>query len=318
MVCGVLACGSQTPPEASSVSAGPSSTGGEAVSVTNSASTAVSEGTDGPELTGTSEHGLSSTSQPSPTSTGNFTTGSTGVGSTGGPGGSTSGSSGGDPVYCAGFDSVYDGNIDLVFPEDKLPLIGVECVTGVIYAHDSVGDFLGLESLVRVEGGIDLWGLDSPGTITSLQGLNNLAYVGTLYIRYSALQSLSGLEALEETASTVMIYECPLLHSLAGLSALHTVGGSLYLSFWWDGWGFPALQDLGGLQALRTIKLGLEIADTNLKDLDELSTLESIGNGAAIRDNPLLPTCKVEEFLKGVQVGGGTVNENNMPDACSP
>ena len=77
------------------------------------------------------------------------------------------------------------------------------------------------------------------------------------------------------------------------------------------------MQNLGDLQALRTIGGDLEIFDTSLTDLDELAGLESVGGNGNVFGNKLLPTCKAKALLETAGVGGSIHYENNMPDACS-
>jgi len=232
---------------------------------------------------------------------------------------STAGTTGEELNWCVGFDAVYWGDLELRISADKLPLMGVECVAGGIMIHDAIGDLLGLESIVRVEGGIGVSALEYPGTLSSMAGLNNLQYAGGLAVTYSEISSLAGLEALEELSwGGLFLYANPNLHELSGLAALYTIEGSVALGSHVFQTPYPGLQDLGGLQALRTVGIDLEIVETSLTDLDELAALESVGGYALITFNKLLPSCEAKELLDGIIVGETQEYSGNKPDACDP
>ena len=229
----------------------------------------------------------------------------------------TSGVSSGDidPELCAGFMNVWPGDVELTEPADKAQLFGIECIAGNLWIHDGVEDLLGLESLVRVEWNVTVHGLQHPGSLASLKGLDNLEHALHFTVYHSSLTTLEGLESLKELAGGLEIYGSK-VESLSGLTSLTHVDGWFRLGSQGADYGQPALTDLVGLESLVSVGMAFEIYATSLSDLKELAALQSIGGYVSVVGNSDLPTCVVLDFLTSVTIGEGSFQEGNKADQC--
>ena len=142
---------------------------------------------------------------------------------------------------------------------------------------------------------------------------------GSLHIRGTDLQDLSGLESLERIEGSLSIgYEAdscmgnPSLVDVSALGNLETVEGELAIVC--NG----ALEGLDGLQTLSTVGEDLWIGlNDSLLDLDGLSGLESVAGWLDVENNNSLPTCEAIELLEQLDPPPSDVCIiSNLEDEC--
>ncbi len=142
----------------------------------------------------------------------------------------------------------------------------------------------GLDSLSYVAGHV--WILDN-SSLFSIANLNNLQYVGSLYIAYNeSLIDLTGLNDLDSIGNSLSITDNEILNSLTGLENLSYIGSYLSIGSSMYSSGNPALIDLSGLVSLASIGGNLSIHNNNsLNNLVGLNNLVSIGGTIWISNN---------------------------------
>lgn len=131
---------------------------------------------------------------------------------------------------------------------------GINRVDGkVIISGAAITSLLPLAKLDSVKG-LEIYFND---TLTSLQGLHNLKYVGgTLYLRDNKkLTHIDALSGLRTVGKDLVVLDHPKLENLSGLAGLQRVGGSVYIGV--EGWKTPpkargnaALANFCGLKPL--------------------------------------------------------------------
>jgi hypothetical protein len=119
--------------------------------------------------------------------------------------------------------------------------------------------------------------------LEDVSALMGIRYIGRdLYIEYSAIKSLSGLDSLNYIGSSFQLVSNSNLAALNGLESLTHVGFSLNIEH------FCQIQNLEGLNALQECGF-LQLVDLPfLNSLDGLESLDSIFNNLEISYNPLL------------------------------
>lgn len=198
-----------------------------------------------------------------------------------------------------------EGDVIVRNQEDLVALEGCQVIEGSLHVVAFEGADLGpLYALTAVRDTLDIGGgwvlVDDPETavpdrseywLASLHGLESLESVGTLSITGHMGQDVDALANLRHVTSGVLMIE--LNRALADLGGLRnaTVLRSLYIS------GCPALEGIEPLElpermtdlvldfsGIRRLELGvrditgqLHLDHTELRDLDGLSSLESVG-----------------------------------------
>lgn len=149
------------------------------------------------------------------------------------------------PAPGAGPDTV-EGDAIVTDAADLAALAGVRAIAGDLVVEQTTLDAVELPLLEEVGGDVRVWENDALATLA----LPSLALVG----------------------GDLSLYDDPVLDSLAGLSRLRSVGGTLSLN------RLEALVDLRGLEALETVGADLYVFhDVSLASLDGLASLRSVG-----------------------------------------
>ncbi len=205
-------------------------------------------------------------------------------------------------------------------------------------------DLHGLEGLTQVNG---IMRLSGNRALVSLAGLDNITVVEeNVQIRGNkALPSLEGLSSLAEIPSSIdgaglYIVINPVLANVDGLCSLTYVGGNLGIGgndslvsledlsgLEYVGQRFsinsPLLEDLDGLENLYHVGAIWVIGNNpSLKNLDALMNIGEITGPIGIAENPVLPSCEVQQFVDHVISLGwnGTLSVKNNWNAgtCFP
>ncbi|MEO6600362.1 MAG: hypothetical protein ABIQ16_10850 [Polyangiaceae bacterium] len=158
--------------------------------------------------------------------------------------------------------------------------------------------------------GVYLQGLDQLSSLSVLSDVESLSALSLSTLK--GLSNLHGLERLRDV-SDLRLEALPQLSTLSGLSGLRNVYTLSLISL-------GKLEGLGGLSSLEHIYTDLILEENPL--LSSLAPFLSWPPGAvrgsvAIRDNPLLPQCEVEQFTI-TQVTSNTcaLCTGNLPGAC--
>ncbi len=212
-----------------------------------------------------------------------------------------------------------------VFYTDLGSLEGIECLTSVggglwIEGNenlDSLKELANLESIMGIMGS-DTYNdtfdvnksvaieIRSNPLLTDLQGLNRIsAVVGSVSIGYNdGLSTLEGLNGLTSIDGDLNIDGNVALKSFAGLESLSEVTGSFTIHgdppYPEQGW--VMLDELIGLQELRTVGADFQIYRTGLSSLSELANLRSVGGALGIQENDLL--ANLDGLVNLTTVGG--------------
>ena len=221
-------------------------------------------------------------------------------------------------------DGTYQG--DVVLNDSRISqLQGCVYIAGNVRVETSARrDLVGLESLRRIEGSLEVaaapsagpvslrglanlecvsgdltlgpdWGV---GTLRDLRGLDRLRAVRALRVQnLPALEDLQGLSALEE-AERIDVIGCDNLASLAGLDALRVVHGRLRVSH------NATLNTLSGvprLQAVRELVLEDNAALENLqglsRDVSELLALSVERNASLLTLDGLEALTQIQQLF---------------------
>lgn len=109
--------------------------------------------------------------------------------------------------------------------------------------------------------------------------------------------SLDALENLEVVGEDLRFHNDNVT-SFQGIAKVHTVGGGLNLN------SVPDLEDLRGLEKVRTLK-SLRIAyNPKLQTLAGLDGLEAVEGDVYIKGNEVVPVAEIDALLARIQVGG--------------
>jgi hypothetical protein len=155
-------------------------------------------------------------------------------------------------------------------------------------------DITDLSPLANIELFDGILTIQNNTSLTTLEGLDNLANAKTLLIlSNNLLTDLSGLEALTSVSGTLRIGSNNNLVSLDGLDSL-TTAGSVYVS------SNNLLANLSGLGGLESVSDIISINDNNsLASLNGLTSLTSVAR-ILIGGNPVLPDLSGLEALRSV------------------
>ena len=128
--------------------------------------------------------------------------------------------------------------------------------------------------------------IDNNGSLTNLNGLENLDSVGVLFITSNAvLNDLNGLDGLNQTDIVSLIID-----DNSSLTTINTLNNFVYSGFLNIG-GNSALQAISGLNNLQTLGGLLQIIENpSLTDLSGLNGLTTINQNLQILDNDALTT----------------------------
>ncbi len=164
------------------------------------------------------------------------------------------------------------------FPQDYP---GCTVIQGDVTIKSSVINTDSLSILTEIQGTLDI---TTTPLLESLEGLIGLQKIGgDLYIHRNAIEpplnDLNGFNNLTEIEGSLFITSTRSIISLEGFENLTTIGGSFTLSN-------NEILTLSGLNSLTTIGDSLIIKGQNIiENLDNLSTLESVGGSVRIRSN---------------------------------
>ncbi len=164
----------------------------------------------------------------------------------------------------------YVGDVNATSAADLDVLVGVDCLDGDLWIHDSaLSDLSQLGALEDVTGELKI---EINASLTSLSGLENLAAAGRLVVRdHAALSSLAALGALEVVDGDVFIMRNAALSDLTGLDALEVIGGGMQID------NNDGLADLTGLGALESVGDFFAVqSEDSLTSLDGLDALQTI------------------------------------------
>jgi hypothetical protein len=149
----------------------------------------------------------------------------------------------------------------------------------------------------------------SPGTLDQIDLLVNVRRIdGKLEIQDTVLTDLDFLICLEEVSKDITLYNNDALVSMAGLDGITLVGDAppsqQDADPALDSWGNIAISDhdalvaIDGLAALQDIPLGLLVSRNGaLTDISGLDNLQTVGEFAMIRENPMLCASHVMDVL---------------------
>ncbi|GIL53573.1 hypothetical protein Vafri_9184 [Volvox africanus] len=152
----------------------------------------------------------------------------------------------------------------------------------VIWANGDIGTGLWpLRGLTAVYGQLVILGArDGSSTLETLQGLDNLQYVGGLHLVYlNQLRNLTGLGSLRTVRGDLNILFCASLQSTRGLGPLTSIYTDLYLK------GNRGLWDMSGFRAIRSIGWDLHLQDMPyIKNLEGLSAVQTVYGEIVIKN----------------------------------
>jgi hypothetical protein len=198
-------------------------------------------------------------------------------------------------------------------PANLQELVSIECIEGNVSIAGSAGSLESLIALRRIGGSLFI---SEPGWAnTGLAGLEGLEFVGGVVRIFDVdLESLNGLNNLAEVGSLEFHGVTP--GDFDGLDSLTTIHGRMMLGEFLAGWTCPNLVSLSGLPSLVSIGHDMEIYGTALTELSGLADLQAIGGELRIHHNASLPNCEAFTFAESVNVGGDVEIVMNKQDAC--
>jgi hypothetical protein len=178
---------------------------------------------------------------------------------------------------------------------------GCERFRGAVFVpHAFTGDLLVLTALRVIEE--DFGSLSNNANLETLEGLNQLQWVGSFSFSQDALLDLSAMSNLVGVDDFFDISALPNLVDCHGLASLATIGGTV--SFEANG----ELTSLDGLSGLEWIGGDLEIVDNaKLESLSGLSNLRRVDGSVRIQFNGALPADEIDSLLSRIEVGGDVI-----------
>lgn len=132
----------------------------------------------------------------------------------------------------------------------------------------------------------------------SLDGLRNLQHIGHLHVYGSQLTSLDGLGQQRRIGD--LLIQAPQLTSISVLSSLEAIDGFL------DTLEAERLDDLTGLQNVRSIGGDMEVRLTSADQIGIFEKLESVGGDVFLRTEEEL-ICEAGLFFSQKSIGGTLV-----------
>ena len=187
------------------------------------------------------------------------------------------------------------GDVEISF-NDRVSRIEFPSLTRIdgefsVHGMPELTDLSGFSQLQAING--YLRGLFDVPQITDLQDLTSLTTLGGIYLIDASLESLKGLEQIQET-ELVFLYVNEHLSSMEGLDNLASVGYYFFVG------ANPGLQSLQGMENLSEVLDSAIIAGNDqLTDFCALERFVNSGtpNGLSIRSNEYNPT--LQDLLDG-------------------
>lgn len=162
---------------------------------------------------------------------------------------------------------------------------------------DTQGDIDKVKNCKRISGSLSIY----TDSLTNLNFLNNLTYVGSIQIIYNvALTDIKGLANLREVKGRLQIYNNNLLANLDGLEGLKSVAGITIENN-------PLLRHIDGLRNLEVASSQLEIKNNPLlENIDGLSKITLYQYSVTISNNQALKNingfANVTAFKAGLDI----------------
>lgn len=198
----------------------------------------------------------------------------------------------------AGLGGISRGRYDLSgLPQitDLQPLAKVKTLGGLSLSDMPLTSLDGLGSLQSAD--LGLYGLPQ---LESLHGLESFQTGDLTMIDLPKLSSLAPLGAFTQSEAIVM-YDLPLVTSLAGLDNLQSVYSLMIGDCVNEGRsGMTGLTDLQGLGSLTSVSEFMVTNGTKLKSLAGVDQLTSVDYRLAIINNPALPQAAFDAFVAQV------------------
>lgn len=181
--------------------------------------------------------------------------------------------------------------------EELAALEGCEIYEGYVSMdYPNVTSLAPLSSIRIIHGAIDVPVLN-PG-LETLEGLENVGWVGSMQLEAEALKDMSALRSLTNIESLCHLEDLPLTN-LHGLEQLRTVGGSLRIKL------NPELTGLEGLAGLEWIGGDLTIGGNDrLESLEGMAALRQVVGDVFITQNPMLSPVEIDAFVDRIEIGG--------------
>ncbi|MFH1843749.1 MAG: hypothetical protein ABIF77_11145 [bacterium] len=188
--------------------------------------------------------------------------------------------------------------VDSLHVEDNTQLVSIEGLSDLtrtdrIVVTDNLvlTDLSGLHGVEELRGRLSI--KDNPALV-GLDGLDGLRSVQEVFIEGNPLlESLQPLGRLTQVDGWLSISGSAHLTDLRGLEGVAAVPGVLRV------FGNSALQALHGLEGLRRVGDQVVIdSNAELRNLDGLAGVVEIGDRIFFLNNPMLPTCRAEAFVK--------------------
>lgn len=195
------------------------------------------------------------------------------------------------------------------------------------FNNDSLTNFEGLEGLKK----LNYANISTNPGLRNLHGLDSVKQVISVYLINNGLDSITGLEGLDNiwniiqilgntslksligfkdvTIETLHIVDCDSLWDLEGLDNNITITRSLSIG------GNDGLANLHGVEGFKSIPGSLQItANTKITTLSEFLGLHYVGEGLHIANNSSLVSLFGLDSLKKVQFGVGISDNDRLKD----
>jgi hypothetical protein len=215
-------------------------------------------------------------------------------------------------------------------------LEGLRHVAGDVLIRENQGlqTLQGLKSLVRIDGEVRIW--QNPDFV-SLQGLESLTYVGgKMWIANQPLTDMTGLPSLARVGGFDLVALIG-FRDFQGLKALRRIDGTLRMEVLTSAESLkgldgvkvvtddfvideaPSLTSLAGF-AVERIESTLALRYTAVSSIDELFSLQHLGENGFVRGNAQLPDCDVKAFEAHLREHGfqGMLTSAENMGTCSP
>jgi hypothetical protein len=196
-----------------------------------------------------------------------------------------------------------DGRLEITTDVESLDVIrGLETVTGSLFL-DSTSDIV-LPNLVSVGEELHLNGREASLDFPKLVSVGSMLRFG------GAALTAASFPELETVGGALAVSSASALEHLPDFRKLTSAN---YLSLVDNG-----ITDLQGLELLRELGIGLDIAGNRaLRDLRGLVSLERVGSFSVV-SNPALPTCEAEWLRDRLTITEGAGIAGNDDDGECP
>ena len=179
---------------------------------------------------------------------------------------------------------------------DQFPQNHPECtvVSGrlMITGIEEITNLDGLSQLTEVTGALDIGGTE----LVNLHGLHNIKSVGGFAIQWDELQSLQGLDALENVNGDVYLNGATEIESLDGLQNLTNIGGALRIT------NCKKLENITGLDNLQSIGSSFTISQC-----DSLTSLQGFTYPLVLNNTLEVLRCPNLTDLSGLEMLSGDI-----------